>query len=377
MSEFRIFILHVAVFTFLTNPTYAEGDLPVDIHRSRMEYVADVSPISMQWVLQRKSSDPIEVLVKKLGSKRYDFYRPEIEALVVDQEKFFWELKADRFVAEGGDAGGSVKPHKFSSAFDGDVFYGIEGDDPVAYVVDPKERHLGDSVRVEALMWCGLRIEVGSPLQCDILAHLDSDGELVSVEFQTIGTTDFVVVTIRPEAPRYKFTNKVLMDRRQRYFLDPSKGYAVAQVEWLLPDERLVCRALNTDWIQLSNPALWLPKTTKVQWYTWFYSENDYYPEGLFSETITRTKVTRDLGSRPLFHPDLGAPGIYVSDFRPAAAQRPGAQWNEYRNSWDYTNLPAKVAVGAGNTTFRIALILLNVIVFGSLAWLLWRRGRA
>lgn len=375
MSGHRTCIVYVTGFLFLTHlaPASADGDLPEDIDRSRKQYAAAVSPISMESTLERKSSDPINELVNKLGSTRYDFYHPENETVVVDKQKFFWKLKADRFVPGGRGEVGSVKPHLFASAFDGDVFYRIQDEDPVTYVIEPKEKELGKSVRIEALEWLGLRIEVGSPPQCDILAHLDSSGELISVESQRINGMNFVVVTIRPEEPRHK----VLMDRRQRYLLDPTKGYAVAQVEWLLPDGRLICRALNTDWVRLSGGTLWIPKTTTVQWYTWFYCEDDYYPEGLFTESITRTKVTRHLGSRPPFHPDLDAPGIYVSDPRPAAAKRPGADWNELRDSWDYTNLPAKIGLYSGSTnTFRIALVVANIAIFGFAAWFLWRRGR-
>jgi hypothetical protein len=105
--------------------------------------------------------------------------------------------------------------------------------------------------------------------------------------------------------------------QRHRFQLDPSLGYAVRRHEvWSALGSPVVV-IVNSDFVKLTDPALWLPKHCHAEWYTWPLVFPDRFSrEPAVFVDIQATRLERARVPPEQFVLDYNKPGSYIMDAR-------------------------------------------------------------
>jgi hypothetical protein len=316
-----------------------ESGLPGPVRDALFANAASMRSVTLKWDLQRHSTRTIEALVKDLGSDRYDFYQPETGEVSLQAEMFHVRKKVYRNSPSSDDVSKFQVTENITS-FDGEYYF---------------------------------RVNCGSFKDCCVFA---SNEEFKRITPEVLQRSGFQMRT--REFPVSDILYPYWKDREYKYYLDIKKNYAVLQLDWLLPDGRLLCRIKNSDWTKLKSTDTWLPKKSSCQWYTWHYCPDRSFAEGLFNEDIIVTELTEEEQPHAKFSPDLDEPGLTVSDPRPYAKAKPGATWNKHFEAWNYTNPPDFAGLQPHKrSVFRTILVALNVVIFALLGWSFVRKRYA
>jgi hypothetical protein len=373
----QIMQLHVVLLAYglsTPQPTLGQdGALPEEVRRTLAENAERLPPLTIDWELRRKSDRSLEALVAALGTPRYDFFRPESGVIMLDQMKYYLRETLERNKSPAVDYKGEFIQETYQSAFDGNLHFAIEEDGVKRYLLSTLDQARTYKPHPEALTRLGFQLRVGKLPASEILHQLGNGGRLLDFSEEDVDGSRHAVIRLSPAPWAYPYWR----DREYTYYLDVDKGYAVARIEWRLPDGQLLCRITNSDWLQLAAPEIWLPQQSSCEWRTWHYCPDKFFPEALFYEDITYAKLEREQSPHSVFSPSLEEPGLYVSDPRPEAASKPGALWNESLQRWDYTNPPEYAEIK--RQSFRPLRIALNagvVALIGYLVFTKYRRAR-
>lgn len=324
------------------------AELPTSLRESLLSYAASFRQIRLEWTLQRESSLDVPSLMAGLGTKRDNFLDPETGILIISDEKYY---RQESRMQSAEETSGNPKKVYYTASFDGELYFDIESGDMPSRSVSRHESMRLKDIGERPFEFLGIRHRSGLAPESEILAHIDNGGRLIAIE-----TSSLVLVKLKPR----KWSYSVWSDREYHFYLDPNKSHAVARIDWVRPDGRLIQTTVNDDWTQLKSSGVWVPRRSTQTWHTYWFNPNEHLGSPLFNELVTLTNVSHELGLHPPFHPNLDEPGVHISDFRSEAADKPGARWNEAMEKWDYTNPPASLAPVTGSP-WRAILVWLNI----------------
>lgn len=376
---FRSFFHYVALAFFcclalspceLLAQTSSPPTLPPEIRKALERNAQMLSPVTVQWRLQRHSNRTIDELVKDLGSKRYGFYQPVTGTFILEGSMFYKSETLNQSVLNGKK--NEFVESTYSSSFDGEIFFHINKKPFENYSVVVRDRWEGKygQQAPEVVERFGFYLPMGASAQHAILYNLEQGGRLVSASETAIKGTPSIVVQLIPKQWSYPYWR----DRQYKYYLDPQKGYGVCQIDWVLPNGRLLCRTKNSDWEKLSKPDTWLPKRSSCEWYTWHSCPDQSFEKVLFSEDFT-TDILRESWPLSKFSRDLNEPGVVIDDPRPGAKSKPGATWNNDVEAWTYTN-PKDLPDLPSRKPYRLILIVVSLVLISIIVFIKIRRAK-
>jgi RNA polymerase sigma factor (sigma-70 family) len=147
----------------------------------------------------------------------------------------------------------------------------------------------------------------------EILQLLAGGGRVTKTgtERSTVGTEDFVIDLLSGE-------------KKHRFWLDPSRGYAVRRHEVSALSLALALAIENSDFIRLTDPELWLPRHCHAEWHMWpWVADKEFSRETGMAVDIQATRLERTHVPPEQFTLKYDKPGSYISDARlPGAGKK-------------------------------------------------------
>ncbi len=370
-QTFRWLFVSVSFWAQLHTARVAVGQdvtLPDEVRSALLKNAEAITPLTVEWTLQRHSTRTLDDLLKDLGSERYDFYRPETGSTVLDGQKYFRQERVERSRERSKTR---FNQEEYTSSFDGEAYFVQENIGFRVCTVFLPEARGTDDLTPEVIRRLGFRIVTGELPQPDILWHLQRGGRLLSVSEVELNGAKHAAIRFAPAPWDYAYWK----DREYTYYFDAEKNYAISQIDWSLPGGRKLCTIKNSDWKRLEAPAIWLPVRSSCEWHTWHYCPDKSFDDVFFYEDYTISDLSRKQWPNVKFSPDLKEPGLMVRDPRPSAKSQPGAVWDEDSKKWMYGNTQELPEIKVRKTSvLRKVLIACNVVVFSILGISWWRK---
>ena len=107
---------------------------------------------------------------------------------------------------------------------------------------------------------------------------------------------------------------KVPATKRLVYYLDPDLNYAVRQSEEWYDPTTLLQRCLCSDFVQLSDRHVWLPRTYQTDYYSYPTVPGVYFDEPIVSNVIQVSEMSGERVPDSQFSLDYTEPGIQIMD---------------------------------------------------------------
>ena len=304
----------VALVVTLSNALKA-ADLPQDILEAITANVEAIDNVSITWERQYSSLVPSNSLPEHM-EKDPSFFEVDKAKFHLANGKLRHEY--DRPVL-GTDRGGRkiIKRKQGIVTFDGENMFRGNKPGTLRLVTISSLEHLKKfgpdhfAFRTEYFDAAGFSLpnKLGTihlPIQSIVLKLLD-DGAMVSD-----------VKTMNKEVESYVVLSLTKDDQEWVFHLDPKKQYAVQTLVHLDKSGQPMRKVENQDFEKVSNPTLWLPRTSKIQFYSWpMDSKQQQFEKAFLTSILNVSSITREHLSDDNFVIDYRhQPGLAVADSR-------------------------------------------------------------
>ena len=150
-----------------------------------------------------------------------------------------------------------------------------------------------------------------------VLYSIRQGGRVTMLGPETVDASDCEVIQIESE------------DRKAKFYLDPALNFATRRrVEWSRSGV-LAFTSGGSDFVDVSDTGVWLPKHIEVLWHTWETIPDAFLEEPLICETFDVTELDHTPIALEVFDlknkPPYNTPGARIADATlPGAPEEPG-----------------------------------------------------
>ena len=174
--------------------------------------------------------------------------------------------------------------------------------------------------------------------------------------------------------------------RRKRFYLDPSRDFAVHRREELTPAGQPLVIAQMRDFVRFRNPDIWLPKRCDVNYYTWRTNPEMITEKRLTYERFVVQKIQKEPIPVERFTLNYTMPGTLVADASIPQAKELPEGYVSYEVPADQRDLDAVIQHSIDGTPFvpkalqerrrfRLLCVAVSLLVVGGFVFWLWRRA--
>jgi hypothetical protein len=356
-------------------PLAGAAELPEAVLQALRSNALALNPLTVSWTQERSSSLPLEKLLQ--DTKQPDekaLFNPQDVTLSYQGGAFLcfrkyteWEKRSGEFFTWYSDC-----------RFDGQALY--DGNSmnrrPLITVEDLNyaRTHYPNAKRffAEYLVAAGFQVHnrnatIERPPESELLYLLDSGGQVSNVHDVTDDSNTLLAVDVSTS------------DGRARFLLDPAMRYAVHRTERFNQNNELTQTTVNSQFVELPSPHVWLPEKSQVSDYTWWTIAGTIAKTPFIVTDFHVTKLSQELKPPDQFAIAL-KPGTLVADSRPQAATMPGAILTKdgtysYRLAPTAEDIASAVAVSQGRR--GLVWIICTALVAAILGALILRKRRS
>ena len=305
------------------------GDLPTEVVQALKDNGAALNPVTISWETKRSSRLPLDELLQLI--KQPDekaIFHPAYGTLTCQEGKFHCNHKYTQWATS------RLLTLSYDKTFDGKLFYSADNTpvSPLAVVLDLdhlKTYHPDwsifsvDYLEAAGFMFHSLRGTIERPPESLVLYLIDQKGQVLNVREATVDSKQCLLVEVTTAAGRIAF------------FLDLAMQYAVRKMEKYNGNGDLTRTTVNSQFVELPSPHVWLPRRCRVSDYTWYG-----VPQTVPKEPIVLTDIVVEEPSQKSWPPDRFVidfkPGTMVGDSRAKAARMPGVIHDEETGLYSY-----------------------------------------
>jgi hypothetical protein len=356
-------------------PRSTAAEIPEPVRQALESNAKALNPITITWKLKRSSDLPARRAESLIGATGI-FFQPREGRLMWDNGKFYSYLgielgppPSDKMVVE--------------ITFDGGDRYCVTksgGKGPPVALKDPLSELVANDQDISFvdkafLLQVGFRIpdqvkeyEAKQPAKSLPLYLVEHGARVVEVGSEEVDGVKCMALALRADK------------REIRFALDPAKGYAVRRyTEWTRPGA-LASRAVCSDFTQLPNSALWIPRKVEVEWHIWPPALVQPVKEAVFREAFQILELNNEPIPTDRFVLNFDKPGTYVGD-----SSIKGPEGSDFRIGYRVPANPADLdeVIKAATTPryqpklrFKTAFFLGNALVILVVVGLAWWRLR-
>jgi hypothetical protein len=334
MVDFRglIVALSVVVSSFCWRAPAAAAAIPREVEVGLQRSAKALSPITLHWERRRRSSHALDELLPKIGypPTSHEVLEPEFVEFKWNAP-MFWE-STDLCVIGFDRSKSPPRPVPsrlvITRSFDGDYWYEGQPPDPPQ---TPFGRHDGN-LDVHMLEWLRSTRPDAMPVRREYLRfagyslpsnldELGSDAKSLVLRCAAPRDNESRVICRELDSHRWEIECPADASGTYRFVVDRSLGYAIVSQSERDADGRLLLDVECSEFAQVAERPLWLPRICEVANYTWETNPRHIETEPLIQQEYILTAVEPTELSQADFKLRIDIPGTYVAD-----ASLPGAR---------------------------------------------------
>ena len=353
------------------NPAQAisQAELPAEVIKALEEYASQLNPIAITYTDQLRSELPVEqayelMKISKSKSRNLQFQTRDC-VLVWQDQKFRTSLSSVRPFVHTPEEGYSQVKRQFELTFDGLTHYQGDLQDRVDYstlfkiggsVIAGREgfgqNFFADTYFQPFAEMSFVRSEDGTKASpralSSVMGKLRSGGKLISIDNVMLDENPVLKIELlvenedktfadRTDLERYKqmlenfadlrspeervqlienihSARKLPATKRLSYFLDPKLAYAIRQIEESYEPNTLLLRCVCSDFQQLPNRQLWLPRKYEIDYRSFYTAPGVIFDKPFLFRTIQVSEMNDQRKSDDYFVLNYDLPGLNVNE---------------------------------------------------------------
>ena len=359
----------------------ADG-IPSDITRGLKANADLLTPVEVTWTFEVKALVDESILTSQYGETNLKRFRNVSKTTaLLEGCKISQITRLPRASENGG-----VKFQTLEKTFDEEYWYcgtGIEdvtatGSSPVLTIerlANVRETLSGKLFRLDYFELAGFFV-------AQTAAELGSNPSSIVLHAQSPTQTIACVPDLLDGEQCHKVTSADSAGSTT-WWLSQSKNYAVLRTEHLNADGKLLSRTESSEFVELGDRNIWLPKHIDKFWYTWgekrFVSETP-----VVAEEFRVTLVSHAAMSADRFVLKYDTPGTFVSDAKLADEMKSSQDHVDYQVPAKQADLDRVIEQAALGKDYRPprpglprSLLVVNGVVLAIVVtWLILRRYR-
>lgn len=306
-------------------PRSAAAEIPEQVRQALESNVKSLSPITVAWERTRTSDLPRPRVLSLLRQETNSMFLPQKSRVMWDNGQFYTKLvnqsvqvSKESNSRNTGLADAPVEETQVELTFDGQKrtcrtkFIG--GTSPPIVVTDTPENLVTREPRTQFFIadffyqagfhfpetaedFAAKRSAISLPLYL-----VEQGAHVVEVGREKVDGVDCTALVLRSETAEDQFV------------LDPAKGYAVRRHVEKTPSGEVAVRIDCSNFTQVSDSGLWIPKKVEVEWHTWRRVLPKPVKEAVVRETYSVSELKYESIPPAEFVLNYNDPGTIVSD---------------------------------------------------------------